>query len=1434
MSGLDIAYLSVVGLTVVVMLFLAENVWSQRTSPGAVPFALMALTIAEIASTFILFAMTASPTLAFTWERLRFLGLASLPVLYFMFVAHYTGRREWTSGAASVGLWIVPMLTQIVIWIAPQPLFFSSWNLVRLDNFSLEDSAFTGWFWVHFLYSNLLILAAIVQLIYYFLRIDSSARTRGVLVIAGTVFGLLGAELARTLGPPPGLRLTPLGLGIMGLVLSVLTVRYRLFSIIPIAYDTIFKNMTDGVLVLNEQGEIIQINPVAEQLLQKSPAQLVGEKIKDVLASSSELVEKYAGVMEAQFEFSVQRDGKSSVYDIRVSPLRRRNRFVGRLVVVHDITARKQAETTLAHHNNALQALHETVADIGTELNTNALLNRILDRASHLLNADRGGGIYLYEADNCVLRLTAGSGINSGRVGITLQPSKGVSGRVFRTAQPVIVNDYSHWEEHGVILVEAPPSAVMGVPLFIQDHLVGALVLTADSSRRIFSEQDVRLAEMFATYAGVALQNAQLYEQAQREITERKEAEAKFQNLFEIAPDGNIITDTEGRIILVNAQIEHSFRTTRAELIGQPIERLLPEQFRAGHIQHRANYYGFPRKRPMGASLDLMAERQDGSRFPVEVSLSPLQTPDGLLVMAIIRDISERKQAAERLASERNLLRILIDNLPDFVYVKDTQSRFVINNIAHARSMGTTPENVIGKTDFDFYPREMAARFSDDEQTLFQTGAPLIGREEPSLAEDGTQMWALTTKVPLRDADGKIIGLVGVTRNITARKSMEEELAKARDQAIEASRLKSVFLATMSHEIRTPMNGIIGMLDLLTATSLTAQQREMLDIMRSSGQTLMVLINDILDFSKIEAGRLTLETIDFEPLATLENVTSLFAAQARARQLQFEIQADPNIPLVLRGDPTRLQQVLLNLIGNAVKFTKHGSIHVQMTLEQMTDTYVLVHFAVIDTGIGFSEATRRRLFQPFTQGDSSTTRQYGGTGLGLAICQRLIELMKGELIAESQEGQGSTFSFTIPLSIPDASIPRQVRVVPRDLHAMNVLVVDDDAIIGELVGHYLQQWNARYVAVRSGEEALTQLRMRSLSNNAFNAAIIDLMMPGLNGMTLCKTVKDDKTLNATRLIALTARRDTALLDEARNAGFVTCLTKPINVDELYQVLGQASPTFTKNVIDSVAVSDVPILLVEDNPTNQYVISLQLQRLGYEVGIVDSGQAALDMLAQNQKYGLVLMDCQMPEMDGFETTRHIRRVEAGSNKHIPIIALTANAVQGDRDAALAAGMDDYIAKPVSLSDLAHIIRRWIVMSGQNTSQLAATPLAASLASEKAPILDGTKLDDLRDLGAPGNPGFLKELVNSFLTDSTELLIMLREAIEKEDAKEAFRAAHTLKSSSAMYGAQRLANLFKQLEKAMRAADFADSRAQLKTIEAEYQQVKEALISEADKG
>lgn len=781
--------------------------------------------------------------------------------------------------------------------------------------------------------------------------------------------------------------------------------------------------------------------------------------------------------------------------------------------------------------------------------------------------------------------------------------------------------------------------------------------------------------------------------------------------------------------------------------------------------------------------------------------------------------------AAQR---ERDFALQVMNTMGQGLTVTGVDGRFEYVNPAYARMLGYAPEELIGTTPLDHTASEDRSALERARQER-QRGA--ISTYETRLrARDGRRIPALITGAP-RWHVGQFAGAIAVVTDLTERKRIEEDLARARDQALESSRLKSEFLATVSHEIRTPMNSIIGMTELLLDTPLDREQRDLLATVQDSAQTLLTIINDILDLSKIEANKLTLDRLDFDLHAALEGTVESLAPQAREKHLALMLDLDTALPRRAIGDPVRLRQILINLVGNAIKFTEQGHVIVRAALERASEAKVWLHCSVSDTGIGLSAAARQRLFQPFTQADGSTTRRYGGTGLGLAITKRLVELMNGAISVESVEGLGTTFTFTVQL---ERSRGAETAPPPqRELRDARMLIVDDNTTHRAILRRYVAAWGMTAAEAANADDALAALRRAVEMHAPFDLALVDWMMPEQDGLAFAERVRHEPAFAATHLILLTAFDQSGLGARARRAGFAAYLTKPIRqsalMDTLARVLAgknQAEQTTDRaqRTADSETAGQRMILLVEDNPTNQKLATLQLRKLGFAVYAAPNGRVALERLAtMPDAFALVLMDCQMPEMDGFTATRAIRKQELLSGRHIPIVAMTANAMEGDREECLAAGMDDYLSKPVQIEQLERVLRRWVPGA---TTPLESKAQEITVSQSPTEALDRSVLERLEFL-QDAEHDYLGELITTYLESAPQLLSALRAAVTNQDAPAAQKAAHTLKGSSASLGALTLAAHCKELEMLARAGTLDGASAWLTKIEEEYRRVQHAL-------
>jgi PAS domain S-box-containing protein len=761
----------------------------------------------------------------------------------------------------------------------------------------------------------------------------------------------------------------------------------------------------------------------------------------------------------------------------------------------------------------------------------------------------------------------------------------------------------------------------------------------------------------------------------------------------------------------------------------------------------------------------------------------------------------------------------IIRSMSDSLVVTSSERRIVTVNAATCRMLGYTEAELIGQPLTMLFANDGGSAAAGPHDSA--TGDDV---ESTYLAKDGRHIPISVSSAPLRLDSSRAQGTVRMVKDITGRKAIEEELRQARDAAVESARLKSEFLANMSHEIRTPMNGVIGMTGLLLDTELTEEQRDFAETIRSSGDALLTIINDILDFSKIEAGKLQMEVMEFDLRPAVEGAVELLAERAQAKGVEISSFFDAGVPFFLRGDAGRLRQVLTNLVGNAVKFTEQGEVGVSVSKEGEAEGEVLVRFEVRDTGIGISEEAKAQLFQAFVQADGSTTRRYGGTGLGLAISRQLVGLMGGEIGVESEPGKGSTFWFTARFE----KQPDQTGAVPPGvvkLEGVRLLVVDDNETNRKIVHHQIISWRMRNGCVSNGTDAVAILRREVAKGDPYNMAIIDMQMPGMDGLTLARAIKADPLIARTRLVLMTSLGQRGGRDEARAAGFSACLTKPVRQSQLFDCLADVmaaeapaqslrSPAEDRSPDGAereAGFKHLRVLVAEDNAVNQRVAVHQLKKLGYRADVVANGVEALEAIAR-VPYEVVLMDCQMPEMDGYEATAILRRRE-GESKHTAVIAMTAHALEGDREKCLAAGMDDYVSKPVKTEDLAAALERFI-SGGNEMAAYRAKPL------ETSPPVDVEQLH----LAMGDDPEEVADILGVYLEQMSESLRRLNRAVAAEDAPQVDLIAHNCAGVSATCGMVALVGPLRELERMGREGRLTGAAELCAQLASEFERVR----------
>jgi two-component system, sensor histidine kinase and response regulator len=904
------------------------------------------------------------------------------------------------------------------------------------------------------------------------------------------------------------------------------------------------------------------------------------------------------------------------------------------------------------------------------------------------------GAFHLFEENDKQFHFISGYGFEGNQnENKSFKPGEGIAGQAAVERKVITLTDIPpNYIQIGSGLGKATPRILTAIPVATEDQVLAVVEVASFSAftneQRTLLEESAPMVALKLDVLQRNLRTLQLLEQVKVSEQRTRETEKFFRNVLEMAPDGMMVVNESGIIQLANAQCEELFGYTRDELIGKPIEMLVPDHIRPHHPELRADFHKSPRTRSMGAGRELSARRKDGSLFPVEIGLSPVPAVDG-------------------------------------------QSSQVAVSV----------------------------------------------------------------------------------RDVTQQKLAETALRQAKEKADEATQMKSMFLANMSHEIRTPMNAIIGLSYLGLKTQLNPKQRDYLNKIHNAGTSLLAVINDILDFSKIEAGKLDIEETDFKLDDVITSVTTVTGQKAHDKGLEFLASISPSVPQFLIGDPLRLGQILTNLVNNAVKFTERGEIRLMAELAEHTGDKCQLKFSVQDTGLGMTKEQAAKLFQPFTQADMSTTRKHGGTGLGLTISRRLTELMGGQIWLESEAGKGSTFSFTVWLGIGEQK--GSGKIVPEKLEQLKVLVVDDNIAAREIIQESLRNIVERVEAVESGPTAIAAIKQMD-SDQPFDIVFMDWRMPGMDGLQAARLIKSNETLqHQPAIVLVTAFGREEVREEAEHLHLDGFLLKPVTksmlVDTLVNIFAEKVEEEAASAVesgkDAKRLRGLRILLAEDNEINQQIAVELLQAVGATIDVANHGREAVDKLFKNgNAYDVVLMDLQMPEMDGYQATTKIRSDQRFAQ--LPIIAMTAHATTEERQRCLDAGMNDHVSKPIDPSLLYETLSRFYKHAESAQTVETEKPPAKPIQSEdEIPSVEGLDTKDgLTRVG--GNQKLYLKLLRQFADQQASAPQLIAEALASNDFSTAERYAHTVKGVAGNLGAREIQQVAGTLEKSINSKAPAD--------------------------
>jgi PAS domain S-box-containing protein len=1206
--------------------------------------------------------------------------------------------------------------------------------------------------------------------------------------------------------------------------------------------QTILRSMSEGVVVADELGKFLLFNPAAERILgagavEGGPAEwskYYGCYLPDMVTlyppEQLPLARAIRGEETDEQEIFVRHSKRPEGLWLSVTarPLRDASGTLsGGLCVFRTISKRKRAERRQAAQHAATRVLAES-----------STLRQAAPRILQAICESVGwevGALWYVDSSAGVLRCVnvcrpddSFAELETLTRQTTYAPGIGLPGTVWRKREAVWVDDLSQEAglPRGPAAVRSGLRGVLAVPILFGKEVTGVMEF---SSRQIRKPDD----DMLAMLHTLGSQIGQFCERKRAEEELRKSRE-RFQLAMRGSGDGFWDWDLESGKVYFSPRWKSALGFADDE-IGDTFEewekRLHPEDRERALATVRAYFEG----RTQTYELEHRLQHKDGSyRWTLARGVALRDASGKPYRMAGSHtDITERKHTEEALRDSEALYHSLVETLPLMnVLRKDLRGKFTFANRLFCQSIGKPLSAILGKTDHDFYPAHLADKYRQDDQAVIEKRLTLNAVEENHMP-DGTRLFVQVLKTPVYDSRGGVVGTQAIFWDVTERKLAEEQMQRAKEAAEAANRAKSDFLANMSHEIRTPMNAIIGMTELVLQTDLTAEQHEYLELVKKSADSLLAVINDILDFSKVEAGKLDFDTVPFVLRDMLGDLLNTLAPRAHQKGLELACHVVPSVPDRLLGDPVRLGQILTNLVGNAVKFTERGEVVVEVgkattdNADSSGPSMILLHLSVRDTGIGVPPAKQDFIFEAFAQADGSTTRRYGGTGLGLAIAKRLVERLGGRIWVESEVGKGSTFHFTVPFVVQQGKLASSLPAEAPHVKGLPVLVVDDNATNRRILDEILTNWQMRPALAESGPAALDLLRQAAARGEPFPLALIDVHMPEMDGYMLAERVRQRPELAGVTLIVLTSGGQPGDAGRRRELGITASLTKPVKQADLWKVIMQAlgmpldaedDTRETPSRARPKGVRRLRVLVAEDNLVNQRLAASLLEKRGHAVRVASTGREALECL-EREPFDVVLMDVQMPEMDGYEATVAIRRQEAGQGGHIPIIAMTAYAMRGDRERCLLAGMDRYISKPIRAQELF-----------ENVEGIAA--LAAAV-SAPAPQPDsqqttGAILDVQHALTRVGqDQELLRELAGLFLKDCPRLVEEIRAAIVAGNAHKLKTAAHSLKGAVDNFAAKPAFEAALRLEILGRNGNLSGAPEACTALQTELERLKPAL-------